>query len=282
MTYFSYLCPNECGTNMSAHNKITEGVQVFVHTLTISLFFLFFITFYKPYNIHTLLNMEHAGFTFNATILFCIVLVSTFITRGCLYLTGRKKRISTQVYFTWCFAEMIIAALFSSLYITLMLKEAVSFFEVAGTSIILIVSTLIYPYTFLWLKHEIRTRNIQMDNTPDENSLIRFYDEYKKLRLVIAREAVMFIKSEENYVHIYYLDQEKNRKFTLRSSMKALEDTLTKRGLVRCHRSYFINPAYIKIVHKNSAGIIVAELNRPDCDTIPISRKYQDVITKLI
>lgn len=267
---------------MSAHNKIAEGVSVIVHTLTIPLFFLFFITFYKPYNIHALLDMEHAGFTFNATILSCIVLVSTIITRGCLYLIDRWKSISTQAYFTWCLAEMIIIALFSSLYITLMLKESASFFEVAGTTIILTVTTLIYPYVFLWLKYEILTKNRQMDNTPDENSLIRFYDEYKKLRLVIAREAVMFIKSEENYVHIYYLDKERNKKFTLRSSMKALEDTLTKRGLVRCHRSYFINPAYIKIVHKNSAGIIVAELNRPDCDTIPISRKYQDVITRLI
>ena len=267
---------------MSTYNKITEGVSVLIHTLTISLFFLFFIIFYKPYYIYSLLNMEHAGYTFNATILFCIVLVSTFITRGCLYFIGRKKNLTTQVYFGWCFAEMIIAALFSSLYITLMLKEPISFFEVAGTTIILTVTTLIYPYVFLWLKYEILTKNRQMDNTPDENSLIRFYDEYKKLRLVIAREAVMFIKSEENYVHIYYLDKERNKKFTLRSSMKALEDTLTKRGLVRCHRSYFINPAYIKIVHKNSAGIIVAELNRPDCDTIPISRKYQDVITRLI
>lgn len=267
---------------MSAYNKITEGASVIIHTLTISLFFLFFIIFYKPYNIHSLLSMEHAGFTFNATILFCIVLVSTFITRGCLFFIGRKKSLSTQIYFGWCFAEMIIAALFSSLYITLILKEPVSFFEVAGTTIILILTTLIYPYSFLWLKYEILTKNRQIDNTPDENSLIRFYDEYKKLRLVIAREAVLFIKSEENYVHIYYLDQEKNKKFTLRSSMKALEETLTKRGLVRCHRSYFINPAYIKIVHKNNAGIIVAELNQPNCDTIPISRKYQDVITKLI
>ena len=282
MTFFLYLCPNETGINMSMHSKITGGTSLILHTLAIPLFFLFFMTFYKPYNIHALLDMEHAGFTFNATILFCIVLVSTIVTRGCLFLIGKKKRFSTQVYFTWCFAEMIIAALFSSLYITLMLEEPVSFFEVAGTSIILIITTLIYPYVILWLRYEILAKNIQMDNTPDENSLIRFYDEYKKLRLVIAREAVMFIKSEENYVHIYYLDQEKNKKFTLRSSMKALEDTLTKRGLVRCHRSYFINPAYIKIVHKNSAGIIVAELNRPDCDTIPISRKYQDVITKLI
>ena len=268
---------------MSAeNNKITSGTSTIIHSLAIPLFFLFFTIFYKPHTIYGLLNMQHAGFTFNTTILFCIISVSTFITRGCLFLIGRKKNISPQIYFGWCFAEMIISALFSSLYITLMLKEPVSFFEVTGTIIILFLTTLIYPYAFLWLKYEILTKNRQIDNTPDENSLIRFYDEYKKLRLVIACEAVLFIKSEENYVHIHYLDQEKNKKFTLRSSMKALESTLAKHGLVRCHRSYFINPAYIKIVQKNSVGIIVAELNKPNCDTIPISRKYQDAITKLL
>jgi hypothetical protein len=267
---------------MGANNKITGGGSVAIHTLTISLFFLFFVIFYKPHYIYKLLDMEHAGFTFNTTILFCIVMVSTFITRGCLYFIGKNRKISTQVYSLWCIAEIVITALFSSLYITLMLKEPVSFFEVAGRTIILLLSTLIYPYVFLWLKYEIIIKEKQMDNTPDDKTLIRFYDEYKKLKFVIAHEAVIFIRSEENYVHIFYLDQEKNKKFTLRSSMKALEDTLTKHGLVRCHRSYFINPAYIKIVHKNSAGLIVAELNQPNCDTIPISRKYQDSITKLI
>ena len=64
--------------------------------------------------------------------------------------------------------------------------------------------------------------------------------------------------------------------------MKALEETLAKRGLVRCHRSYFINPAYIKIVHRDSAGIIVAELKQENYESIPISRKYQDAITRLL
>ena len=268
---------------MSANNnKIIGGVSAIIHSLAIPLFFLFFIIFYKPHTIYGLLNMQHAGFTFNATILFCIVLVTTGITRGILYLIGKYKRIPTQVYFSWCFAEMIIMALFASLYVTLMLKGATSFFEVTGHIAVLILTTAIYPYAFIWFKYEIYEKGREKNETPDENSLIRFYDEYKKLRLVIARDAVLFIKSEENYVNIFYLDHGKNRKFTLRSSMRALEETLNKHGLARCHRSYFINPAYIKIVHRNSAGIIVAELNQPNCDSIPISRKYQDIITKLI
>lgn len=263
-------------------NLMLSGACTILHSLAVPLFILIFITFYKPYGIHELLEMHHASFAFNATIIFCISLVSISITRGWLYLIGKYKNISRSIYTLWCFAEMVVAALFSSLYITLMLKTPVSFFEIAGTFILLMITTAIYPYSFIWLAYELHAKNNEEEVTTDDNSLIRFYDEYKKLRLVIAPEAVIFIESKDNYVQIHYQDQNKTRKFILRSSMKALEETLSKRGLVRCHRSYFINPAYIKIVHRDNTGMIVAELKQNDFDSIPISRKYQDAITRLL
>ena len=85
----------------------------------------------------------------------------------------------------------------------------------------------------------------------EDHSLIRFHDEYGKLRFVIAPDVLIFIKSEDNYVQIHYLDKGRPKKFILRSSMRALEETLEKHGLVRCHRSYFINPSFIRIVHSD-------------------------------
>ena len=92
----------------------------------------------------------------------------------------------------------------------------------------------------------------------------------------------MFIKSEDNFVQIHYLDRNRIRKFILRSSMRALEEDLARHGLVRCHRSYFINPAFIKIVHRDEAGFIVAQLKQEGQESIPISRKYQDKISMLL
>ena len=145
-----------------------------------------------------------------------------------------------------------------------------------------LLTTTVYPLGIMWLCFDRYLRNDDSEKSADESSLIRFYDEYKKLRLVIANEAVIFIKSEENYVQIHYLDKNKTKKFVLRSSMRALEGDLSKKGLVRCHRSYFINPSYIKIVHRDESGQIVAELNQNGFDSIPISRKYHDEITKLL
>ena len=168
------------------------------------------------------------------------------------------------------------------MYIVLMNNGTTPFFEIAGSSFITMMATCIYPYGFLWLGLELYAKNNEEDSPADDNSLIRFYDEYRKLRFVIAPEAIIFINSEDNYVQIHYLDKNRTKKFILRSSMRALEEDLGKHGLVRCHRSFFINPAYIRVVHRDSAGLIVADLNQDGYESIPISRKYQDAITKLL
>lgn len=178
--------------------------------------------------------------------------------------------------------EMLAASLFISMYIVLMDKEAEPFFELAGSSFIMMSATCIYPYGFLWLGLELYARNNEDQPVPEDHSLIRFHDEYGKLRFVIAPDVLIFIKSEDNYVQIHYLDKGRLKKFILRSSMRALEETMEKHGLVRCHRSYFINPSFIRIVHRDESGLIVADLNQDGYESIPISRKYQDAITKLL
>ena len=262
--------------------KIVSLPGTVIHSLVIPLFAFLFTLYYQPMMEYDILSMPHSSFAFNVTILFCIVLGSVLLSRFSLYALGRYRSISGKYYILWCAGELMLTALFSSLYIVLMSRGKLAFFETAGMAYLSLLATSVYPYVILWLCFERHLRNIDQPLSGDENSLIRFYDEYKKLRLVIADEAVIFIKCEDNYVQIHYLDRNKTKKFILRSSMRALEEDLLKHGLVRCHRSYFINPSYIKIVHRDEAGLLVAELELDGFESIPISRKYQDEITRLL
>ena len=262
--------------------KIISLPGTIIHWLIIPLFAFVFCLYYRPYVMYEFLSMGHASFSFNSTILFCIVLLSFAMTRWGLFVLGKFRKVTGLAYLVWCVGETIIAAMFSALFLVLIAHTDRTFFELSGMTFMNLLTTNIYPLVIMWLCFERYLRNEDAANKVDESSLIRFYDEYKKLRFVIANEAVMFIKSEENYVQIHYLDKNRTKKFVLRSSMRALEDDLSKKGLVRCHRSYFINPAYIKIVHRDESGQIVAVLNQDGYDSIPISRKYQDEITKLL
>ena len=262
--------------------KIISLPGTLIHFLVIPLFALIFILYYRPSSVYEFMNMENVSFSFNTTILFCILIVTIAITRGTIYAIGKFYRVSPIYYFYWCVGETLLTSLFCALYLVLVSNDELTFFETSGLVFLNLLTTLIYPYGILWLSFDRHIKNSDISAPVDENSLIRFYDEYKKLRLVIAQEAVMFIKSEDNYVQIHYMDRGTTKKYILRSSMRALEDDLTKRGLVRCHRSYFINPAYIKIVHREQTGLIIAELNQDGFESIPISRKYHDQITKLL
>ena len=274
--------PIKFGIKMNnAIDRIISGAGTIIHSLVIPVFFLIFTIYYRPAGACELLTMENSSFAFNVTMLFCIILVSLSITRGWLYLIGKYRDMSALPYLMWCLAETLIASLFCSMYIVLM-SEKLPFFEVAESSFLNLLAIAVYPYGFLWLGFELYFRDREQANPAEDNSLIRFYDEYKKLRFVIAPEAVIFIKSEDNYVQIHYLDRNRVKKFVLRSSMRALEEDLSKHGLVRCHRSYFINPLFINIVHRDESGQIVAQLKQDSLESIPISRKYQDEITRLL
>ena len=262
--------------------RIASGASTIIHSLLIPVFVFIFTIYYKPHGTYEFLDMANASFTFNVTILLCIVLVSVSITRVWLYILGKYRTVTTSIYILWCLGEMVTASLFCTLYIVLISREGLLFYEVAGTCFVRLLATAIYPYVILWLGFQLHSKSREDAAPVDDNSLIRFYDEYKKLRFVIAPEAVMFIRSEDNYVQIHYLDKNRTRKFVLRSSMRALENDLSKHGLVRCHRSYFINPSFIKIVHRDGSGLIVAELKQDGFDSIPISRKYHDEITRLL
>lgn len=256
------------------------GFSATVHALVVPLFSFVFAILYKPFAIPTVLEMENASYTFNITILLCIVLGSMLITRGLLFLLRKKISFGNIFYVLWCLGEMVVAALFVSLYLTLMLGGEKSFFEVVGSTFGRLFGIAIYPYALLWFGFELYAERNKEEVDP--SSLIKFYDEYRKLRFVIAPESVVFIKSEENYVQIHYVENSKTKKFVLRSSMRALEEQINQYGLVRCHRSYYINPDHVKMVRKEPSGVVVALLKEDSYEPIPISRKYQEEITRLL
>ena len=216
--------------------------------MNLLIFALLFVVFYEPFEIKSLLTMENSSFTFNVTMLFCILLAAISITRSWLYFIGKFRNLSRVEYALWCIAEVLVASLFMALYLSLMMSSAPPYYELVGRALKITAATCVYPYVFIWAGMEANTKIATLSQKSDDNSLIRFYDEYKKLRLVIAPEAVLFIKSEDNYAQINYMDKGNPQKFILRSSMKALEDTLKQHGLIRCHRSYSVNPSFIKIV----------------------------------
>lgn len=257
------------------------GLSTALHCVLVPLFAFIFVLVYNPLGIREFLQMERSSFSFNITMLLCILLGSVLFSRGLMYMLRKIMTCNILVYIVWCIAETVVASMFISLYVVLMTKGAMPYYEIAVSCIGKMAAIVVYPYIMIYLGMEIYAKNRE-EGMPDSASLVRFHDEYQKLKLVIAPEAILFIKSEENYVQIHYTDGNRTKKHVLRSSMRALEESMAKHGLVRCHRSYFINPRHIKMIHKDASGTLLAELHQSGFEGIPISKKYHEELTRLI
>ena len=259
------------------YNKLRTNLS---YIFLIPSFFLAFTTLYRPERMIRFFEMGRDIFSFNVTIVSCIMLGVMALSRTIMLLSSRLAPLNQRGYLFWQVGELVAMGLFSALYITLMSQGQYTYYNVVGICLLYLFIILIYPYTILGLCWHIVA--IRESEIVEDDSLIRFHDNQKQVKIIIASSAVIYIESKENYVVIHYKDGERIREYTLRSSMIALEELLTKHGIVRCQRSYYINPAFVKVLRKDKEGMISAELTLNDQKAIPVSPRYYDALTALL
>lgn len=241
-------------------------------------FFLLFSLFYDPFGMQYKLDMGRGLSAFNTIILTCIIGVSVMTTRTLMALLSGKISREWWAYLLWCVMEITVAAAFMALFLALMDKSE-GYFQTLATCIQYSATILVFPYTILTMAMDIAEGKKKAEEREETQALVRFYDSNKLLKLTIATSSLMYIKAEENYLRIFYLDAGKTRDFQLRSSMTAVSETASKAGLFRCHRSYYINPSKIKALRRESNGTMSAEIEGAE-SPIPVSKKlYQELTT---
>lgn len=250
-----------------------------LYMLGIPAFFLCFVLIYQPSHATTLLQMQQNMLSFNTTIIMCILLGVMLISRALMMvLSHHQLQLTWLRYIYWEIAELITMSLFMALYLTLIYQGEYPYFYVVGQSIYALLLICIYPYVVFNLSLAYVAEKEEQVSYDD--SLMRFLDNTQRVKLMIASSAVLYIKADENYVHICYLEGERIKEYALRASMKSLADLMQKHGLIRCQRSYYINPQHVKVLRRDKEGMITAELNSAGIRPIPVSPRYYEELAK--
>lgn len=245
----------------------------------IPFFFLLFNVFYRPFGIEEWLNMGSGLFYFNITIMMCIVMGSMVLTRLAMFFLRRVLSHRWLTYAALCLLEAIIVSAFLALFVTLMSGESGYFIQLAKC-IELFLSTAFFPYIIISLSLIVYAQENSVNGVEDA-ALVRFNDSNKQLKFVVADSAILFIAAEENYIRIHYQDGDDEKNYLLRSTMTAVESVATKAGLVRCQRSYYINPSHVKALRKETNGAISAELDIKGI-VLPVSKKaYPELSSRI-
>lgn len=222
-------------------------------------------------------------YSFHAVMVFCIIVGVLLASRLPMMFISRKTQITQRVYLFLCLFEIVLASGFSALYLWLVTHKAEAYFMIFGYSIVYLAMAMISPYIILYQHFTILEKEEALDDAANQsfNEKIRFYDERGNMKLIVAQTSVLYIQSDENYLHIYYMDEGKINSYILRNSMKRIEETCAKNGLIRCHRSYFVNKNRVEVLQKEK-DFIYAVLDVPNAARIPVSKNYYDQITAIL
>ena len=248
-----------------------------IHMIVLPLFFFAFILVYQPFDLITFFGSSWFGV--HVTVLTCIILACVIVTRLLYYFL--PLRLNYALYIAWCFAEGIFISFFASLYLWLIKESPGSYFEVLSRTLEFILFTLAVPYSILALS--IKIYDLQNQKTESVNAArMRFYDVNRNLKLLVTADSILYIAAEENYINIYYTDNGKVKCYVLRNSMRSVDELCLSNGLVRCHRSFYVNPSHVRVLRKEKEGIVSAELDMDDLRDIPVSKTYYKNLAEML
>ena len=253
-----------------------------LHVLIILVFSVLFLIVFEPFNIKAWLKYPgwlkdlgqlSLGLTFSFIIAFSQLLVRTII---------RIEKFKVYHLVIWVTAEILLLTVILTIifadYTNGFLKEFFITLKFTSTGLLL-------PYSFSILtlmliqQNSGQQRNIS-NQAPEKSDLIHFKDEREQVKFSIHKTSVLYLESSDNYVTVFYLQEDLVKKEMVRNSMKKVEKQLYSSGLVRCHRSFIVNMENVHWFKKEGRNYLF-KMKHGDT-IIPVSRAFVPAIKSLI
>ncbi len=254
----------------------------FAHVLGIPVFVMCFLLLFWPAGFRHY-DVSFSRYSFHATIIACIILGVLLISRFILRALSRNDNANWMQCYLFSMIEVVFSSGFCALYLWLVSHKAQAYFWYFGNSLIYLGVLMLIAYVIIDLYYAMveKDEKYRVATEVRQGEKIRFLDERGNLKLLVAPEAILYIQSDENYLKICYLEDEKITVYTLRNSMKRIEELCAKNGLVRCHRSYFVNKTHVKVLQKEK-DFTYAVLDVPNAAHIPVSKNYYDQLSAIL
>lgn len=240
-------------------------------------FFFVFMVVYQPFGTKEAFDMGRNLQIVNVAILTSIVVVTLLILRTVFYLLSNALFKNWWQYIAWIMFELTALSYFFALYIYLVGGRAIPYFEQLAYCLQYSFLTLLYPYFGITIVCVV----ISLVRQPStrERETVRFVDSNRQVKIVLLKDAILYVQADENYVKVHYLDNGRVKSYSLRSTMRAIAPLMEQFGLFRCQRSYYVNLSHIVALRKDPNDIILAELDVQNI-AIPVSRKVYHALSE--
>ena len=261
----------------------------FLLTFGSAIFVFVFLLIFKPFGLYKLSFSERI---YSVALYFIIGLpipvLHIYVLQGKLI---KKFTVGiTIIWLTWIFLLVSISNFFvNSFLFTNGYLSLINLIALIGVtlieSVIPITLIILLHYSFVLKKRYLRACEMNKDlNKKNHSNSIKkiiITAENPKNNLEIEMKSLIYIKSEDNYIDVYYFLKDKTKHKLLRNSLTNLEKDLGKvNNIIRCHKSYMVNIDNVEEIKGNSIGYQLKLIHTKLL--IPVSRKLNKNIHQII
>ena len=259
----------------NSFSLLDKKADRFLLILVVFVFSVIFLNVFQPFNIARwysdsgfiqFLRLSSYGFVIAIVFLF---------TQFPLRKIFKVHEFKIKSYLLWLLIEI---ALINLVYIFLYGNPIGNFVNDLGFSLKYTLLSIWLPYSFailiVYYKNQRDEIVLLKSNAgkPTEKRSIIFKDENDKIKFSVLSKDLLLLESTDNYVSVFYFIDNKVHRKLLRNSLKNMEEMLKENAIVRCHRSFMVNPANVEFMQKEGKKLKL-KLNHFD-KQIPVSEKY--------
>ena len=262
----------------------------------VPIFALLFISIYSPFDFDRIdentqffnwLNISRELAVQLITIFLIIVgMAVAAFCRWMMAIYTRKHTLSYVKYILWIACEVLAMSVFFTLAAELFTDTDKGIVTLFRNSLVKTFLILLIPYTmcyiyFIWQERVAQLRTLRQRIAEDETALqtayVQIFDTKGEMRLSVRREHLLLIESADNYVCVWYTNNNSPKKVLVRNTLKQVAEQLASTHIQRCHRSYLVNLDHVKVLRREKEGVFV-ELGIDGVPDVPISKTYSDSV----
>jgi hypothetical protein len=247
-----------------------------------------FLFAFQPFEIKSLIFDEKVKFivgimlvTF-VTLSFNLLVLPSFMQKR---LTNMQWNIMKEIF--WNIWILFTVAFGYSIYFQYIDLVDIHYFQIGKIFLfsVIPISLLIVINQNRLLKHNLQSalelNNKLMQKMNFQKTLVMFESEYQQENLELDVHSLRLIKSANNYIEIFWVENEKLQHKLIRCSLKKAEEIVKEYSFMfKCHRTSIINVKFIDEVEGNSQGV---KVHLEDLEfSVPVSRNYINQLKQLI
>lgn len=213
------------------------------------------------------------------------------ISRELLYIVNWRHEVQPAACGVWLIVEMLLCVTVISLvFWAISGAGKVQLAALVGDIVLGFLGVQLVPYVISFLVYRLIEDRVEIARLrqviekhdasllPPVDSTVNFYAKGGRLAFSTKMSNVLFLESADNYVNIHYLNEDKEDTFILHNTLKEIEKRFADSSLIRCHRGYMVNVENVKLMRKESLGLVL-ELNQ-STKVIPVSKSYAGSVTR--